>query len=126
AAGLTLAAMLLAGLLQGSADQSFDTFQAPAQYANTLLTYETSVRTYVALDSFFVLFYTALFILLAIALKTADNLWLVAESLAALLITTYLDIHENNELLVFIQMAGQGIEPSAELVHSRALWSAVK
>jgi len=126
AAGLALTALLVASLLQGSADQSYETFQAPSQYAAMLLANETSVRTYVAIDSVFVLLYTALFILLAIALKTADTLWLVVVGLAALLITTYLDIHENNELLVFLQMARQGVEPSAEMVHARALWSAIK
>ncbi len=126
AAGLALAAMLAAMVLQGSADTSFDSFMPPAQYANNLVEHETAVRTYVALDSFFVIFYTALFVLLAMALKNADNVWLVAAGLGALLITTYLDVHENNELLVFIQAAKQGVLPSAEAVHARALWSAIK
>lgn len=126
AAGLALAAMLAAMVLQGSADTSFDSFMPPAQYANNLMEHETAVRTYVALDSFFVIFYTALFVLLAMALKNADNVWLVAAGLGALLITTYLDVHENNELLVFIQAAKQGVLPSAEAVHARALWSAIK
>lgn len=126
AAGLALAAMLVAMVLQGSADTSFDSFMPPAQYANNLVEHETAVRTYVALDSFFVIFYTALFVLLAMALKNADNVWLVAAGLGALLITTYLDVHENNELLVFIQAAKQGVLPSAEAVHARALWSAIK
>lgn len=126
AAGLVLAAMLLAMVLQGSADTSFDSFMPPAQYVNNLVEHETAVRTYVALDSFFVIFYTALFVLLAMALKNGDNVWLVAAGLGALLITTYLDVHENNELLVFIQAAKQGVLPSAEAVHTRALWSAIK
>lgn len=126
AAGLVLAAMLVAMVLQGSAETSFDTFMPPAEYAGNLLQHETAVRTYVALDSLFVLFYTALFVLLAVALKNAENMWLVAAGLGALLITTYLDVHENNELLVFIQMAQQGVLPTAEVVYARALWSAIK
>lgn len=126
AAGLALAALLVASILQGSADQSYEGFLPSAQYADMLLSNEASVRTYVVIDSFFVLFYSALFILLAIALKNADNVWLVAAGLVALLVTSYLDIHENNELLVFLRMAGQGIPPSVEMIHSRALWSAVK
>lgn len=126
AAGLVLAAMLAATVLQGAAATSFDAFMPPAQYANNLLQHETALRTYVALDSFFVLFYTAVFVLLAMALKNTDNLWLVVAGLGALLITTYLDVHENNELLVFLQMAQQGVQPSADMVHARALWSAVK
>lgn len=126
AAGLVLAAMLAATVLQGAAETSFDAAMPPAQYVANLLQHETALRTYVALDSFFVLFYTAVFVLLAMALRNAENLWLVAAGLGALLITTYLDIHENNELLVFLQMAQQGVLPGAEMVHSRALWSAVK
>lgn len=126
AAGVVLAAMLVAMVLQGSAETAFDSFMPPAQYANNLLAHETAVRTYVALDSLFVLFYTVLLVLLAIALKNADNVWLVAAGLGALLIATCLDVHENNELLVFIQAAKQGVLPSAEAVHARALWSAIK
>ena len=126
AAGLALAAMLVAALVHGTTAQAFEDFVDPAAYARSLLAFEGSIRTFITLDNLFLISYTGALLMLAIALKDENNRWLVAAAVGALLVTTYLDIHENNELLVFIQMAKAGFTPSVEMLHARALWSAVK
>jgi hypothetical protein len=127
AAALMMAAMLAVAFThEGTTAQDFEAFMEPQAYSSMLLAFESSIRAILTFDSFFLLFYTAAFILLAMALKDKDNLWLVATGIGALLVTTYLDIHENNELLVFLQMGHAGSAPTAEMLHARALWSAVK
>src|SRR5690606_12644702 len=106
AAALMLAAMLVVAFThEGTTAQDFESFADPASYIRTLQSFEGSLRAILTFDNFFVLFYTAAFVLLGMALRDKDNTWLIAAGLGALFLTTLLDIHENSELLVFLQMA---------------------
>lgn len=127
-----VSAVFLAGMLfvawtsGGVTAQDFETFAAPESYASQLLKAESPLRAILTLDNLFLVTYTAAFIMVAIGVKEKGNTWLIAIALGALLVTTYLDIQENADLLIFIDMAKAGAGPTADLLHSRALWSSIK
>lgn len=110
----------------GVTAQDFETFAAPESYARSMAQVETPLRAIITFDDLFLVTYTATFVMLAISLKDKENSWLVAVALGALLITTYLDIQENNDLITFMNMAKAGITPTAEMLHSRAGLSSIK
>lgn len=127
AAAVMMAAMLAVAFAhEGTTAQDFEAFTNPETYSSTLLAFEGSLRAILTFDNFFVLFYTGAFVLLAMALKDKENGWLLAVGLGALVLTSFLDLNENNDLLVFLQMGHAGSAPTAEMLHARALWSAIK
>jgi hypothetical protein len=121
-----LAAMLAVGLAGGITAQHFEVFADPQTYASELLANEGSLRTILTIDNIFLAFYTAAVLCAALAVKNDENAWLVGVSVVLLVVTAFLDIHENNELLTFVQMANLNIAPTVEMLHMRTLWSAVK
>lgn len=122
-----MATMLAVAFTQGGVTaQHFEDFSEPQLYTEELLRYEGSIRAILTLDDIFLVLYTATILFLAIAVKNSLNTWLVGVSVVVLLIATLLDIHENNELLVFMQMANANLAPTVEMLHTRAIWSGVK
>jgi hypothetical protein len=127
ASALALAGMLIVAFTQGGVTaQHFENFFEPQHYADELLRYETGIRAILGIDSLFLVLYTATVVFLALAVRDEKNSTLVGISILALLVATFLDIHENTDLLVFMQMAKENLVPTAEELHSRALWSGVK
>lgn len=127
ASALCMAGMLVAAFAQGGVTaQHFETFAAPEAYANDLLQHAGGLQAILTLDGLFIALYTATILLLAWAVKTDENAWLVAASVIALLVATFLDMHENAELLTFVQRAKVNTPLTTDLLHSRAVWSAVK
>jgi hypothetical protein len=127
AGAVALAVMLAVSLFQdGITAQHFEVFADPQTYARELLANEGSLRAILTADSIFLVFYTAAVLFVALAVKNEDNAWLIGVSIAALVLTTFLDIHENQELLTFVQMANVNMAPTVEMLQARVLWSAVK
>lgn len=127
AGALALAGMLAVSLTQGGVTaQHFENFSEPQSYAQNLLSHENGIRAILTFDDIFLVLYTATIIFLAVAVKDRGNSWLIGASLVALFITTLLDIHENNELLAFIQMAKVNLGPTVEMLHTRTILSGVK
>jgi len=77
-------------------------------------------------DNLFLMFYTAAFVFLAIELWDEDNIWLVAVALGALVITAYLDLHENHDLLTQLTTALHGMPISLADLQERMIWSQLK
>jgi len=127
AGAVALAGMLAVAFTQdGVTAQHFENFSDPEVYADDLLQYEGGIRAILTLDGFFLVLYTATILFLVLAVKDEKNSWLIGGSFIALLVATFLDIHENNELLVFMQMAKLDFTPTVEMLHTRAVLSGVK
>jgi hypothetical protein len=127
AGAFALAGMLAVALTQGGVTaQYFENFSEPQRYAEDLLRYEAGLRAILTLDEFFLVLYTATILFLVLAVKDEKNSWLIGVSVIALLVATFLDIHENNELLVFMQMAKLDLTPTVEMLLTRAVLSGVK
>jgi hypothetical protein len=124
---IALAVMLAISIFNGGITaQHFEVFADPQTYSSELLANEGSLRAILTSDSIFLAFYTAAVLFVALAVKNEDNAWLIGVSVAALVLTTFLDIHENQELLTFVQMANLNVAPTVEMLQARALWSAIK
>ncbi len=127
AAGLMLAGMLLVTLMNsGLTAQDFEAFAAPEAYASSLLAAEGPLRTILTLDNLFVLFYTAAFIFLAGTAWGKRNRLLGTVALGALLLTSYLDFHENHSLLAFLSMANNGVAIEANTLLRHDVLSQLK
>ncbi len=127
AGAIALAFMLAVSILNGGVTaQHFEVFADPQTYARELLANEGSLRAIFTFDSLFLAFYTGAVLFVALAVKNEDNAWLVGVSVGALVLTTFLDIHENQEILSFLQMAKANVTPTVDMLQARVLWSAVK
>lgn len=127
AGAIALAGMLGVSLTQGGITaQHFEVFNDPQTYSAQLLANEGSLRAILTFDSIFLALYTGAVLCTALAVKNDENAWLIAVSVGALALTTFLDIHENQELLSFLQMAKVNLAPTVDMLHDRVLWSAVK
>lgn len=127
AASLMLVGMLIVTLLnQGLTAQDFELFDSPRSYASALLAVEGPLRTILALDNLFLIFYTAAFVFLAISSWRKRNRLLAIVALGALLATAYLDLHENHSIMAFIGMANSGVEIGADLLFRHSVLSQLK
>lgn len=127
AAALMLVGMLGIGLLnQGLTAQDFELFDNPQSYAGALLAVEGPLRTVMALDNLFLIFYTAAFVFLAISVWRKRSRPLVIVALGAMLVTAYLDLHENHSIMAFIGMANSGVDIGAEMLFRHSVLSQLK
>ncbi|KAA3643367.1 MAG: hypothetical protein DWQ07_22915 [Chloroflexi bacterium] len=126
-AGLALAAMLAVSLFNaGVTAQDFELFAPPEEYAQAITQAEAPLRAILTIDNIFLTLYAAAFVFLATAVWRKRNRLLVAIGLGAVLITTYLDLHENHELLTFLEMAIAGLPIDEAALHQRMVWSQLK
>ena len=127
AAALMLAGMLAVSLLNGGLTaQDFESLQATGAYASAILEAEGPLRAILTFDNLFLIFYTAAFVFIGIATWRKRTRLLVLTALLAILVTTYLDIQENAELLSFVALAQNGLGIEGALLHERAVLSQVK
>jgi hypothetical protein len=127
AAGLMMGLFLLVSLLNGGITaQDFEVVQDPAAYSRQMLAAETPLRLILTLDNLFVLFYTTAFIFLAMRLGKKRNRLLVMVGLLALLVTAYLDLHENHTMLMQIVSLKAGIPLEVHDLQSRMVTSQLK
>lgn len=126
-AGLMLMGMLTVSLFNhGITAQDFEVFAPPEEYSQAIKQAEAPLRAILTIDNIFLTLYTAAFIFLAMAVWRKKNRLLVAIGLGAVLITTYLDLHENHELLTFLEIAIAGFPIDAAALHQRMVWSQLK
>lgn len=128
AAALMIGGMFAASLVWPQLNAfNFTLVADPAEYQAALLASDLPLRVFLTLDNLFLTFYTAVFIFLAIRLWSKERgQILIAVALGALLVTAYLDLQENHELITFLHMSqlGWAIEP--QMLHSRMVWSQLK
>lgn len=127
AAALMLGGMLAVALQnQGLTAQDFELFADPQSYMSALLAAGDPLRTILTLDNLFVLFYTAAFIFLATVSWEKRNRILVSVALGALLITSYLDLHENHSIMAFLAMGESGAQISTDMLFRHSVFSQLK
>jgi hypothetical protein len=126
------AALMLAGMLgvsifsQGVTGQNFELVSDIENYTREILAAEKPLRLILTFDNLFLTFYTAAFIFLAMALWNKKNGLLVAIGLGAILITAYLDLLENHDILTQLTTALQGLPIALADLQNRMIWSQLK
>ena len=127
AAALMLAGMLSTSLFSGGITaQNFETVSNVEDYTRNIIAAEIPLRIILTFDNLFLMFYTAAFIFLAIDTWNETNIWLVVVALGALVITAYLDLHENHDLMTQLTTAINGMPISLADLQERMLWSQLK
>jgi len=127
AAALMLAAMLLVSLLNnGVTVQDFEWVNDVDTYAREIVAAESPLRLILTFDNLFLTFYTAAFIFLAMAVWDQSNRVLVIVALGAVLITTYLDLLENHDILTQLTTALHGLPIALADLQERMVWSQLK
>ena len=127
AAALTLAGWLLVSLFNGGVTaQDFELVNDVETYTREIVAAEMPLRLILTLDNLFLTFYTAAFIFLAMAVRDEKNSLLVYIALGAVLITTYLDLLENHDILTQLTTALHGLPLALADLQERMVWSQLK
>ncbi|MBC8264338.1 MAG: hypothetical protein H8E47_09475 [Anaerolineales bacterium] len=127
AAGLALVGMLTVTLLnQGLTQQQFEIVTDVEVYARDLKAAEGPLRVILTLDNLFLVFYTAAFLFVTMAVKTDENRLIAYAGLGAILITTYLDLLENHHIMTMLTSITQGLPISLVEIQERMTWSQLK
>ena len=84
------------------------------------------LRLILTFDNLFLTFYTAAFVFLAMAVMDASNRLLVIVGLVAVLITTYLDLLENHDILTQLTTALHGLPIALADIQERMVLSQLK
>ncbi len=127
AAALMLAAMLTVSAFNGGVTaQHFELLNKPDAYAREILAAERPLRLILTFDSLFLVFYTTTFLFLAMAVKNDQNGLLVYVGLGAVLLTAYLDMLENHDILAQLATALHGLPIALADLQDRMVWSQLK
>lgn len=122
----TLAAMATISAVTGVSQETFEIVRDPDVYAAGLRDHATALRALFALDSAFIVLYSAVFILFARRIATPANRWLVAIGLGAMLLTAVLDMVEDHHILSMIAGVEVGDAPGAARIAFEHTLSQVK
>jgi hypothetical protein len=127
AAALMLALMLVVSIFnQGVTAQDFELVSDIESYTRDILAAEKPLRLILTFDNLFLTFYTAAFVFLAMAVRDETNGLLVAVGLVAVLITAYLDLLENHDILTQLTTALNGLPIALADLQERMIWSQLK
>ena len=127
AAVVMLALMLGVSILnQGVTAQNFELVTDVETYTRNILASEKLLRTVLTLDNLFLIFYTTAFIFLAMAVRDDRNSIIVFVALGAVLITAYLDLLENHDILTQLTTALHGLPIALSDLQQRMIWSQLK
>jgi hypothetical protein len=108
-----VAAILATGFFS---QEFFELGPSPAQVADQLHEplHELGLRINLGLDNFFIVVYSAFFVLLAVRLRGLLSPVTIAVALAALLLTALLDVIENHHILLMLHDFQHGAAITAE------------
>jgi len=126
AAGLMLAGMFITSVISDASPQHFELVAEPVAYARDIAAAEAPLRLALTFDNLFLTFYTAAFIFLSITLWEGNKKMVVAVALGAVLVTTYLDLHENHDILTQLTTALNGLPVALADLQQRMIWSQLK
>lgn len=127
AAALMLLGMLLVSLIyQGVTAQNFEIVTDVGTYTQNILAAEKALRLILTLDNLFLTFYAAAFVFLAMAVWDDTNRILVTVGLVAVLITAYLDLLENHDILTQLTTALNNQPIAFADIQQRMIWSQLK
>ena len=126
AAAVMLAGMFTISLITGASPQHFELVAPPEIYAQEIAAVEGPLRLALTLDNLFLTFYTTAFVFLAITLWEGNKKMVVAVGLGAVLITTYLDLHENHDILTQLTTVLNGLPIALDDLQQRMIFSQLK
>lgn len=114
--GLCALGLLLVALMTGGAQELFEVNRPAADYARLLVANGGALRLCFGIDYVFIVLYAALFLSLAVTLRSWHGSGLlpgpvepaVTVATAALLLTALLDLFEDAHILAMLAMAEQG------------------
>jgi hypothetical protein len=127
AAALMLVGMLSVSIFSGGVTaQDFEMVSDVESYTRDILAAEQPLRMILTFDNLFLTFYTAACVFLAMAVRDEKNRLLVAVGLVAVLITAYLDLLENHDILTQLTTALNGLPIALADLQERMVWSQLK
>ena len=126
AAALMLAGMFAITLITGVSPQHFELLADPSVYAQEIMAAEGPLRLALTLDNLFLTFYTAAFIFLAMSLWNKENWLLVTIGLGSVLLTAYLDLQENHDILTQLATTINGLPIALADLQQRMILSQLK
>jgi hypothetical protein len=126
AALMVLGMLIVSAMNNGVSAQDFESVRSPGAYASAILAEKSTLQLILTLDNLFLIFYTAAFAFIATAAWKKRSRILIITALGAILVTTFLDIHENAQLLNFVAMAENGMAIEAGMLLERAVLSQTK
>ncbi len=127
AAALMLVGMLSVSIFNGGVTaQDFEMVSDIEKYSRDIRAAEEPLRMILTLDNLFLTFYTAAFVFLAMAVRDEKNGLLVTVGLVAVLITAYLDLLENHDILTQLTTALNGLPIALADLQERMIWSQLK
>jgi len=127
AATLMLVGMLSVSIFNGGVTaQDFELVSDIKKYSRDILAAEAPLRMILTFDNLFLTFYTAAFVFLAMAVRDEKNGLLVTVGLVAVLITAYLDLLENHDILTQLTTALNGQPIALADLQERMIWSQLK
>lgn len=113
AATLALLAMVGITYATGISQEGFELVRDPAAYAAELRAYPRAVRAIFAIDTAFLVLYSALFVSFGRVIATPATRWYVVIGMVAMLATALLDMIEDHHILAMLYNAELGDAPSS-------------
>ncbi len=126
AASACLLVMLAISLASGVSQETFEVVLAPSVFGGKLREHATAVRALFAVDSVFLVLYTAFFVLFAQRIATSrTRVWLWV-AVGFMLATALLDMTEDHHILALLNAAELSRDPSWEQLVFQHTLSSVK
>lgn len=122
----TLAAMASITAVTGVSQETFEIVRDPDVYAAALRDHATVVRAVFALDTVFLVLYSALFLVFARRIATPATRAMIAVGVGALLATAVLDMIEDHHILAMLAGVEVGDPPGAARIGFQHTLSQVK
>jgi hypothetical protein len=113
AATVALLAMVAITYKTGVSQEGFELVRRPAAYAADLRAHPQAVRAIFAIDTAFLVLYSAAFVSFGRAIATPATRWYVTVGVVAILATALLDMIEDHHILAMLYGAEVGTEPTA-------------
>jgi hypothetical protein len=127
-AGLLVTSMFLIVIFTGVSQEQFEITSPVESYTQNLVAAEHALRVTFAIDLVFIVVFVSLFVFLTQYLKTSDPISKVAANVAlgAMLITGFLDFHEDLHILTMLRNATHEIALTQTEISQQMILSAIK
>ncbi|MCE9571833.1 MAG: hypothetical protein K8W52_01625 [Deltaproteobacteria bacterium] len=121
-----LVAMFAVTLATGASQEQFELARPAAAYAADLQAHGTATRVVFAIDTVFLVLYSAFFLMFAQRVATPATRTMLAIAVGAVLLTAVLDMIEDHHILAMLGSTEAGAPPSAGEIAFQHTLSQVK
>jgi hypothetical protein len=112
-----MAAMVVVTVASGVSQETFEVVRPAGEYAAALRGHDVAVRALFAIDTAFVVLYSAFFLVFGRRIATEHTRVLITVATGFILLTAFLDMIEDHHILAMLNAARGGADPSTgELV----------